>query len=316
MKAYDFRSKGNYLAPLGFFTIPLPRVVDLTDIDKVGASAKRNFKAFFIEDIWDITEKLRLTLGARYDDYSDFGDNFNPRAGLTWEFIKGYDLKLLYGRAFRAPSFIELYDSALANPDLDPEEVDTYQVSLGAQFTSSFDSRITWFRNRIKDSISLNVEADRLGYVDYNLTNRDTIRTEGLEVEMKYDLGRGSYLAMNYRYMIFQKRFMEWDIPRHIGNIMANIRLSRYLNFYASCHIEDGLRRDRGDNRDDVSGYGIVNTTLIAKKILKDYEGFELRGAVYNLFDKDYVSPQPASVLPEDLPRPGRNFLVEVKYKF
>ena len=133
---------------------------------------------------------------------------------------------------------------------------------------------------------------------------------------MKYDLGRGSYLALNYRYMIFQKRFMERQIPRHIGNIMANIRLSKYLNFYASCHIEDGFRRDRGDDRDDVSGYGIVNTTLIAKKFLKEYEGFEVRGSVYNLFDKDYVSPHPADFLPEDMPRPGRTFLVEVKYKF
>ena len=96
---------------------------------------------------------------------------------------------------------------------------------------------------------------------------------------------------------------------------MANIRLSKYLNFYASCHIEDGFRRDRGDDRSDASGYGIVNATLIAKKFLKGYEGFEVRGSVYNLFDKDYVSPQIPS-LPQDMPRPGRNFIVEVSYKF
>jgi len=59
-----------------------------------------------------------------------------------------------------------------------------------------------------------------------------------------------------------------------------------------------------------------VNTTLIAKKFLKDYEGFEVRGSIYNLFDKDYVSPTPEYFLPEDLPRPGRSFMVEAKYKF
>ena len=32
---------------------------------------------------------------------------------------------------------------------------------------------------------------------------------------------------------------------------------------------------------------------LIAKKFLKVYEGFEMRGSVYNLFDKDYVYPTP-----------------------
>ena len=102
---------------------------------------------------------------------------------------------------------------------------------------------------------------------------------------------------------------------RHRGNIMANIRLSKYLNFYASCHIEDGFRRDRGDPRDNMLGYGIVNTTLIAKKFLKGYEGLEVRGSVYNLFDKDYTfSYYP--LLPDDIPRPGRNFMIEVKYKF
>ena len=122
MKQYDVRRRANYLytsSPL--FIIPLFSLRYTTDIQSANRSVKRNFKAFFIEDIWDIRDNLRLTVGARYDDYSDFGDSLNPRAGLTWEFKKGYDLKLLYGSAFRAPSFVELYDSLMGDPDLDPE---------------------------------------------------------------------------------------------------------------------------------------------------------------------------------------------------
>ena len=58
-----------------------------------------------------------------------------------------------------------------------------------------------------------------------------------------------------------------------------------------------------------------MNANLIAKKLLKGYEGFEVRGSVYNLFDKDYVSPQ-IPFVPDDISRPGRNFMVEMKYKF
>ena len=105
-------------------------------------------------------------------------------------------------------------------------------------------------------------------------------------------------------------------VPRHAGNIITNIRLSKYFNFFTSCHIEDGFRRNRGDRRDDMSGYGIANATLIAKKFLKGYEGLELRGSIYNLFDKDYTSPTDKMELLNDMPRPGRNFIVEVKYKF
>jgi iron complex outermembrane receptor protein len=141
MKQYDVRYRKNFINTQSGI-IPLHGLHYTTDFENFNRSAKRNFKAFFIENIWDITNDLRLTIGGRYDDYSDFGDSFNPRAGLTWEFLKGYDLKLLYGSAFRAPSFSELYDGGFGNPDLDPEEIDTYEVSLGAEFIpSKFDKR-------------------------------------------------------------------------------------------------------------------------------------------------------------------------------
>ena len=312
MKQYDVRAQANALPTSSpYFSIPLPRVMNIPE-RYFGRNVTRNFKAFFIEDIWDLTEDLHLTAGARYDDYSDFGDSFNPRVGLTWEFIKGYDLKLLYGSAFRAPSFLELYDAVAGNPDLDPEEVDTYQVSLGAEVTPSLSSRVTWYQNQIKDAIGPEMKS-----VDFlRSKNFSKMRTEGLEIETRYDLGRGSYLALNYTNQLFVKRMFQWFVPRHTGNIMANIRLSRYLNLYTSCHFEDGFRRQEGDKRDNMSGYAIFNTTLIAQKFLKGYEGLELRASVYNLFDKDYTSPAGNQELPQDTPRPGRNFLVEAKYKF
>jgi len=70
-----------------------------------------------------------------------------------------------------------------------------------------------------------------------------------------------------------------------------------------------------GDTRDDPAGCGLVNATLIAKKFWKRYEELELRGSVYNLFDKDWIMPQ-TPLLPNDLPMPGINFLVEVRGKF
>jgi iron complex outermembrane receptor protein len=69
------------------------------------------------------------------------------------------------------------------------------------------------------------------------------------------------------------------------------------------------------DTRDDLSGYAIVNATLIAKKFFKRFRGLELRGSVYNLLDKDYVTGTVPQV-PNDLPMPDRHYLFEVKYKF
>ncbi|GAB6042124.1 hypothetical protein JCM17961_28000 [Endothiovibrio diazotrophicus] len=57
-----------------------------------------------LQDERAVAPDWQFTVGVRYDDYSDFGSTINPRLSLVW--ATDYDLstKLLYGRAFRAPS--------------------------------------------------------------------------------------------------------------------------------------------------------------------------------------------------------------------
>jgi hypothetical protein len=53
----------------------------------------------------------------------------------------------------------------------------------------------------------------------------------------------------------------------------------------------------------------------MTKKLLKRYEGLELRGSVYNLLDKGWAMPSVPEI-PKDLPMPGINYLLEFKYEF
>jgi iron complex outermembrane receptor protein len=53
--------------------------------------------------------ELKLTAGGRLDNYSDFGQIFNPQFGLRWLPYKDLALHVSYGRSFRAPSMYELY---------------------------------------------------------------------------------------------------------------------------------------------------------------------------------------------------------------
>jgi iron complex outermembrane receptor protein len=52
---------------------------------------------------------LSLTVAARHDHYSDFGDTFNPQYGLVWRPVADLMLRASYGTAFRAPSLFELF---------------------------------------------------------------------------------------------------------------------------------------------------------------------------------------------------------------
>lgn len=87
-------------------------------------------------------EKINLTAGVRYDEYSDFGESINPRLGITYNASKIIRFKGLYGKAFRAPTFQELYDNTTlgnqygvkGNEQLKPETIQTFE--LGAEIKS------------------------------------------------------------------------------------------------------------------------------------------------------------------------------------
>lgn len=80
-----------------------------------GKNKSRNIRAEFIQLQWEPLKWLSITAGVRRDTYSDFGSTINPKTGLVitpFEKTKFGTLafKVLYGSAFRAPTFQELYD--------------------------------------------------------------------------------------------------------------------------------------------------------------------------------------------------------------
>jgi len=93
------------------------------------------------------------------------------------------------------------------------------------------------------------------------------------------------------------------------AQLMANVRLSRYLNFYADCNHWDGLNRVSGDPRDDPASLTLANATFIAKKLLKIMK--DLNCGVYILFDMDWPWPT-AQQIPNDWPIPGTNYLFDL----
>ncbi|MGQ9374333.1 TonB-dependent receptor [Acinetobacter tandoii] len=78
-----------------------------TDPNKPLSQGDRDITAFFGELHIPITKTLEAQLAARYDDYSDFGDTFNPKIAFRWEPLKQLMFRTSYSTGFRAPS---LYD--------------------------------------------------------------------------------------------------------------------------------------------------------------------------------------------------------------
>jgi iron complex outermembrane receptor protein len=109
-------------------------LVNVSDSPYAFAPEKaRHISYLFLQDVWNLGHDWELTSGARYDHYSDFGGTLNPRLALVWQSTDRLTTKLLYGQAFRAPSYLELYTPTAAtkpNPNLKPERSKTWDLSF------------------------------------------------------------------------------------------------------------------------------------------------------------------------------------------
>ncbi|PCI53371.1 MAG: hypothetical protein COB36_13110 [Alphaproteobacteria bacterium] len=59
-------------------------------------------------------ERLAFSVSGRYEEYSDFGSSIDPKIGLLWSPIEGFNLRGTYGTSFRAPLLSELDEAGNA----------------------------------------------------------------------------------------------------------------------------------------------------------------------------------------------------------
>ena len=282
--------------------------------------ATRQIWAIYIQNKWDITNDIGLTIGIRHDHYSDFEGTTNPRVGLVCNLTDQATLKLLYGQAFRAPSFIELYATnnpvLNGNTNLKPETIRTYEVGLGYRPEKYLRTNVNYFFNIIRDEIS--VVPSVLPFRPGVLANIGGSNIQGVEFEVYADLShiweKGLSVIANYTYQDAESKGDPLpNVPKHKGNVRLNFGLGKYLNANVQAFISGDRVREEADTRDDSPGYAIVDLTLIAKEF---FNNLEVKASLFNLFDKNYNDPAPMNTIHHDLPRPGRSFFLEFSYDF
>ncbi|USU13845.1 TonB-dependent receptor [Sphingomonadaceae bacterium OTU29THOMA1] len=71
----------------------------------------RNSKAVYAEIEKEFFDRLTIDGAVRYEDFSDFGDTWNWKAGARFEIIPGFALRGAYSTGFRAPALQQSYTS-------------------------------------------------------------------------------------------------------------------------------------------------------------------------------------------------------------
>lgn len=301
----------NTYAPLGSFQ-------NISAWGNWNRNVNRYINAVYLQDVWEISKQATLTIGNRYDSYSAMGDTYNTRAGFVWEPVDGLFIKVLYGSAFRAPTFTELYTqnnpSEAGNQNLDPEKVKTYELGVGYHFFTNYNVRVNYFNTYIEDIITVGPKPSAAEPAPY--INSGEAVTDGIESEFTYHLFENilGYINCIYQNPRDGDGHKLADVPEWRSNAGVNIGLSRYINTNINVNRTGRRPRVADDPRDSLSPVTLVDFTLIVERF---YKTMAVRASVYNVFDQDYRDPSPYPVLVEnDYPQHGRSFVGEVKCRF
>jgi outer membrane receptor protein involved in Fe transport len=299
----------------------------------VSELASRLSMGAFVQDVWRITSKLSLTLGLRLDALrlpdevtldanrdvqsvtTHFVPSLDPRVGLVFSPGEGWSLKLLYGRAMRAPSIEELTERVPTNdfttgqfegnPNLRPAIIDT--LELGVETATAVGEnkvrmRANGFFNNFTDPI---MAIDLTGNI-IPLSNRSLgVRVLGAEAEVRFEVSSRAYSFINYSWfratdLAAPEGFQYLtDVPQVRFNWATVVPLGRWVSFSVLAELGAERRNNARSKLEalrpfQIPAYALVSAQLRSALLLDHFE-VALRGR--NLFNQ---------TLFDDVPRPDR----------
>lgn len=286
---------------------PLPGAVE---------ERRRTTFGLFAEDQWAATPRLTLTAGLRFDHLSDLGGTLSPRLALVGTRGERFGYKLLYGRAFRAPTFRELaFDlpSGLKNPELELVKADELEVAL------------SWSRNRLRLEAHpfLNLLHDTAVLPAPPAAGKPVAFVSGAGVRvLGFELLASGGFGLSHSFFASYTLQSPTDretgsrvpgLPTSLLSAGASLDLRARFTLTPTVLVRSGRPRGEGDAREGVSAYALFGLTARARGL---WRTLELGLSCDNLFGKSYSDPSPTSGVPGDYPRPGRRVLLHATYKF
>lgn len=268
----------------------------------------RNIYSGYLHDEYQWAPGWYTTAGIRVDHYSDFGRAITPRATLHYSPQSNRHFKLMYGEAFRAPSInetgIKNSPVEIGNPDLQPEEVTTWELS--AQFDQA-DSQwqATYFHNTIQNAIAPHpIQGDPRT----TLSNSGELSSQGLELELSRQLSKHLQLRSNLTHY-FDIASEEKSTPAHMASLVLNYQRLNYninLNGYYRSETEQAL-----NNNERLRAF----TQLNLHSRLRLHPELELSLTLTNLTNKDIRTVSFNTPLPGGTPNRGRTISLGLRWQ-
>lgn len=144
---------------------------------------------------------LTLNGGLRMANSDKFGTHWLPQVGFAVRPGEGWNIKASLAKGYRNPSFRELYLYAVANPDLDPESMMNYELTIAKHFSRYFSIDVTGYFSEGSNMIqTASVATPEGGSTSLNM-NTGSFRNKGIEVSAQSHPIDALSLRASYSYM-------------------------------------------------------------------------------------------------------------------
>lgn len=287
----------------------------------------------YLQDLISINDDVDLFLGVRVDDYSDYGTKLSKRAGIVYRATDKTVLKLLYGSAFRAPTFTEAYSNGHINlrqsdDNIKPEETNTYEAVWIYTPTLKHKFSLNLFYSDLNNVIDLEEDENTpAGYKNYSDRS-----SQGLEFEYSYHTQlehslyfNASYIETNYEVPYEggasalpeeQTGYIQSmpDISKLMLKAMYIYRPTNKLSFGTTWHYYSKTTPTEISWVDESS---VEPVNIFDETLTYRFSSFsEMRATVKNLFDADVRQPSYYYNISGGVQREGRNYMVNYVYRF
>ncbi len=278
-------------------------------------------------------EWFRANAGARIDVYSTFGPIVVPRGAAIFRPTTGGVLKIMGGRAFRAPSIYEQFynDGGFSQVtavdearglELAPESIVSGEIEYLQRFLEDWVAVGSVNASYIEDLIT--TVADTPGSDVIRYANGDApAYTLGAEAEIRHEFRRGWMLSAFYGYQ--RARFIDHpdplinqnprliNAPEHLAGMRGVIPVVADI---ASIGVRGAVEAPR---RVDYVTNDLSKAAVIADLTLSGNArvfGMHYVVGVYNLFDWQYELPVTETFASRTILQNGRTFLAELSLAY
>ncbi len=176
-------------------------------------------------------EVLVLNGGVRMANSDKFATRWVPQGGFAVNLPENITVKASAAMGYRNPSFREMYLYKMANPDLEPERMWNYEVSVGKQFGFGLAFDVTAYYSKGNNMIQT---------LDMKNVNTGRFINKGIEVAARYRILLSLRLNASYSYLHTTLRNLT-GAPKNQYYLGVDWQALRWFNLCADLKGVGGL---------------------------------------------------------------------------